>query len=301
VSDRDGTVLATPLPVWRQGAQSDLSHRSPNRPFRIDSAAHQPAAVSVPTRDLVHRFYQNVEQISQAAVTITPLPSTRAGLPCITTARPCPSGRAADRPRRQPSSRWGLPGLLNHFWLGACTPEDREAGGGLIQPLDERGCAWLDPGRPPASGAQRSWRRFGGDARRLPRSHTQRLAAVGASHSRRDPRATDPKRHTLPPQSQKTIGDTLSARGVTWVWYAGAWDAALQDGMQAPEAPRRIIATRANGAPYFAPHHQPFNYFARFAPGTADRERHLKDYTDRSRTSSGEPCPRSPSTSRRAP
>jgi acid phosphatase len=95
-----------------------------------------------------------------------------------------------------------------------------------------------------------------------------------------DPRATDPKRHTLPPQSQKTIGDTLSAKGVTWAWYAGAWNAALQDGMQGPEAPRRIIATRANGAPYFAPHHQPFNYFARFAPGTADRERHLKDYTD---------------------
>jgi len=49
--------------------------------------------------------------------------------------------------------------------------------------------------------------------------------------------------------------------------------------MQPPEAPRKVIATRADGAPYFVTHHQPFNYFARFAPGTADREQHLKDYT----------------------
>jgi phospholipase C len=27
----------------------------------------------------------------------------------------------------------------------------------------------------------------------------------------------------------------------------------------------------------FQPHHQPFNYFARFAPGTADRAAHLRD------------------------
>jgi acid phosphatase len=63
------------------------------------------------------------------------------------------------------------------------------------------------------------------------------------------------------------------------VWYAGAWDDAVKDGMKPPDAPRKVIATRANGAPYFVTHHQPFNYFARFAPGTADRERHLKDYS----------------------
>ena len=95
-----------------------------------------------------------------------------------------------------------------------------------------------------------------------------------------DPRLTDPTKHTLPPQTLKTIGDTLSAKGVSWVWYAGAWDIGLKDGMQSPEAPRTKVNTRANGAPYFVTHHQPFNYFARFAPGTADRERHLKDYTD---------------------
>jgi acid phosphatase len=41
-----------------------------------------------------------------------------------------------------------------------------------------------------------------------------------------------------------------------------------------------MINTRADGAPYFVTHHQPFNYFARFAPGTAERSVHLEDYAD---------------------
>ena len=41
-----------------------------------------------------------------------------------------------------------------------------------------------------------------------------------------------------------------------------------------------VIGNSDPGAPYFVTHHQPFNYFARFAPGTPERERHLKDYND---------------------
>src|SRR5262249_6351175 len=37
------------------------------------------------------------------------------------------------------------------------------------------------------------------------------------------------------------------------------------------------IYSREPGNPMFQAHHQPFNYFARFAPGTPDRARHLKD------------------------
>jgi acid phosphatase len=78
----------------------------------------------------------------------------------------------------------------------------------------------------------------------------------------------------------KTIGDTLSAKRISWAWYAGAWNVALKDGMQDPAAKRRIIYNNEDGSPYFVAHHQPFNYFARFAPGTTDREEHLKDNTD---------------------
>jgi acid phosphatase len=82
----------------------------------------------------------------------------------------------------------------------------------------------------------------------------------------------------VPPQTQKTIGDTLSAKGISWAWYAGAWNAAVEDGMQPAEAPRKVIANLQSA--YFVTHHQPFNYFARFAPGTPDRAERLKDYTD---------------------
>ena len=86
----------------------------------------------------------------------------------------------------------------------------------------------------------------------------------------------DPARHPVPPQTTKTIGDTLSAKGISWAWYAGAWNQALADGQRDPKEKRSVIYNRS-GSPNFIPHHQPFNYFARFAPGTPDRARHLKD------------------------
>jgi phospholipase C len=50
--------------------------------------------------------------------------------------------------------------------------------------------------------------------------------------------------------------------------------------MQPPGAKRTVINNRVPGSINFQPHHQPFNYYARFAPGTADRERHFKDDAD---------------------
>lgn len=97
----------------------------------------------------------------------------------------------------------------------------------------------------------------------------------------------DPARATtLPAQSEQTIGDLLSSKGVTWKWYGGQWDAAVKDGPR-PAAERRIIyKATANGASTetdvdFQAHHQPFNYYAAFDPATraANRALHLKDYT----------------------
>ncbi len=85
------------------------------------------------------------------------------------------------------------------------------------------------------------------------------------------------KASTMPAQSQQAnIGDLLTAKGVNWAWYAGAWNAAIAD---APNATRSVIY---GGTIQFQPHHQPFNYFTRFDPatttGTAERAAHLKDY-----------------------
>src|SRR5262249_7695110 len=85
--------------------------------------------------------------------------------------------------------------------------------------------------------------------------------------------------HPLPPQHAATIGDRLSGRGISWSWYSGAWDAANEDG-ERPLQKRRVIYKGDNGAPNFQAHHQPFNYFARFAPGTPDRREHLRDGDD---------------------
>ncbi len=89
---------------------------------------------------------------------------------------------------------------------------------------------------------------------------------------------------TLPPQTQTNIGDLLTAKGVSWKWYAGSWNAALADGKQDPAVARSVIYTPSGprGNPDFQPHHQPFNYYSKFDPvAHADlRAAHMKDYTD---------------------
>lgn len=80
-----------------------------------------------------------------------------------------------------------------------------------------------------------------------------------------DPRLADPANvHVLPPLHDATIGDRLSAAGIDWAWYAGAWQKAIDHAGLGP-------------IPDMQYHHQPFNYFANYAPGTAARERHLRD------------------------
>jgi len=80
-----------------------------------------------------------------------------------------------------------------------------------------------------------------------------------------DPMLGDPSDASLlPPQTYDTIGDLLSRKGVSWVWYGGAWQAALD-------------AKGGGPKPNFQYHHQPFNYFKQFAPGTKERAEHLRD------------------------
>lgn len=92
------------------------------------------------------------------------------------------------------------------------------------------------------------------------------------------------KGNTLPALSQTNIGDLLTAQGVNWAWYATSWNNALVDGEQPVGSVHTVIyapsGPRAN--PNFQAHHHPFNYYAEFDPAThaADRAAHLKDYND---------------------
>jgi acid phosphatase len=87
---------------------------------------------------------------------------------------------------------------------------------------------------------------------------------------------------TMPAQTQRNIGDLLDARHIPWAWYAGAWEAAIADGMRPAAKPRTAIYAPPipEGSPDFQPHHQPFNYYSSFDPKLHADERaaHLKDY-----------------------
>jgi acid phosphatase len=89
---------------------------------------------------------------------------------------------------------------------------------------------------------------------------------------------------TLPPLTQATIGDLLSAKSITWTWYAGAWSAALADGQQSSTSTHQVIyaPSTPRASPDFQAHHHPFNYYSRFDPvtGTVERANHLRDYND---------------------
>ena len=100
-----------------------------------------------------------------------------------------------------------------------------------------------------------------------------------------DLRYADPNSNsTLPPQTQMTVGDQLSTAGVAWAWYATDWNAATLDG-QAPAGSTHAVIyapSTPGGSPDFQTHHQAYNFYAAFDPAThADaRAAHLKDYAD---------------------
>jgi acid phosphatase len=92
----------------------------------------------------------------------------------------------------------------------------------------------------------------------------------------------------LPPLTNATIGDRLTAKNVDWAWYAGGWSNANGDvgasgwtngtGMTCTDPNHNAAAVFPNCPDVnFQFHHHPFNYYANYAPGTAARTAHLRD------------------------
>jgi acid phosphatase len=86
------------------------------------------------------------------------------------------------------------------------------------------------------------------------------------------------------------IGDRMSDAGISWAWYAGGWDnaAGIKTGPGWTNGNTDGVCMDPNVSnadkqyPYcpdssFQFHHQPFNYFSRYAPNTTDRATHLQD------------------------
>ena len=286
--DRDGSVLKELPPVWdgltAKGVvppvtQAQTEHL-PNAPFAIDDPKGFNTPLSVTTHDLWHRFYQNQMQIDggkndrfvayadSGSLVMGHYDDNAGKLPLWDVAR---QYVLADN-----FFMGGFGGsFFNHFALiCACAPTypkaDQSPAKDSISDVDAAGTALTIAANSPKSAID-GIPKFASDGNLTPD-----FFAVNTMQPPYQPSANKPKPEgdpayadpnaatTLPPQNMQTIGDLLSAKGVGWAWYAGAWQAVL-DGKNGTPAPN------------FQYHHQPFNYFAQFKPGTPARAEHLRD------------------------
>jgi acid phosphatase len=283
--DRDGSVLKELPPAWdgltAKGVvppitQAQTEHL-PNKPFAIDDANGFNAPLSVTTRDLWHVFYQNQMQINGGKNDrFAAYADSGALVMGHYDGSKLPLWSVAQKYVLADNFFQGAFGgsFLNHFHLVcACTPvypnANKSPAKDMIAVVDADGVSLtLAPNSPKS--AIEGVPKFVNDGKISPDFYAVNTMQPPYQPSSNkpapdgDPRFADPSLpNTLPPQHDITIGDLLSLKGVSWAWYAGAWQDALDGDRASP--------------PTFQFHHQAFNYFANYAPGTAARAEHLKD------------------------
>ncbi|WDD95945.1 acid phosphatase [Burkholderia sp. FERM BP-3421] len=295
--DRDGKTPLPTLPkVWGglvpqaqeiDGKRYMIAERDiqnlPNAPFLIRDEQGKPLPNNVITRDLWHRFYQNQMQINAGRNNQFAAWADSGGLVMGHYRNSAETLRLWNLARQYTlcdnffmaafGGSW-----LNHIYLiSAQTPlypdVHTSAAKHLVSVVDgddPTGTRLKVAADSPAS-ALDGPPKFERDGVFTPDGYAVNTIAPpyqpsyvpppeGGNPAYADP--ADPR--VLPPQSYATIGDRLSEKGVDWAWYGGAWQYALEH--------------RDTGeVPDFQYHHQPFNYFVNFAPGTEARRRHLRD------------------------
>jgi acid phosphatase len=286
--DRDGNVLKELPPVWGgltgKGVAPAINEAQtahlPNKPFAINDPQGFDLPLSVVTRDLWHRFYQNQMQIDGGKNDMFAAYADAGGLVMGYYAN-----GVADLPLWQVAKKYTLAdnffmgsfggSFLNHFWLVcACTPTyphaDQSPAKDKITAVDESGTALKLADNSPKS-ALDGPPKFVRDGEISPDFYAINTMQPPYQPSANkppdggDPTLADPAAATtLPPQTMKNIGDLLSEHGVDWAWYGGAWQMALDHDPDLKSVD-------------FQYHHQVFNYFADMAPGTDSRKAHLRD------------------------
>ena len=228
--------------IGEQRIDTRFAFGFPNGPFRVDRYV----SLEEMTGDLVHRFYQEQEQIDDGRMD---------KFVAISDAGSLPMGYIDGQslPLYQLAKQYVLldhffhaafgGGFLNRFWLiCACTPRYETAPSELVVQLDNHGHMTRD-GAITTDGYA-----------------VNTIEPASALH---DPRIVDEKQR-LPPQTMLTIGHLLTDADVSWAWYSGGFADAIA----------------GHPDPSFIYHHQPFGYFAEYAVGTPGAAEHLKDERD---------------------
>jgi acid phosphatase len=235
---------------------SEADHRFPNdlpnQPFNIDAFV----PIGKATGDLIHRYYDQIEQIDGGRMDKFAAYSDARGL-----AMGFYDGSQTklwDYAKRYTLAdhffHAALGGsFLNHFWMiCACTPRYENApeaitakldANGHISQLGQTGVLRTDLATPDGYVVNTIFPQFG-------------------PHPENPPPPFD---NFLPPIDSKqvpTIGSRLSEKKISWAWYSGGWDDAVA----------------GHPSKDFQFHHQPFAYFDNYQE--LMRERHLLDARD---------------------
>ena len=196
--------------------------------------------------DIPVRFYQEQYQIDGGKMDKFVAWSTAAGLGMgFYAATQAPEGRLAQQYTMADNFFHAAFGgsFLNHFWLvSTSAPTWPNAPAAQVVQLDANGALVKDGNVTPDGYAVNTVYPAGGPY----------------------PAAITTTAQLLPAQTMPTIGDRLNEGGVSWAWYSGGWN----------------DAQAGRPDPLFQFHHQPFAYFANYAPGTPARAAHLKDEQD---------------------
>ncbi|MGI9149730.1 MAG: alkaline phosphatase family protein [Chloroflexota bacterium] len=245
--DKDGvpySVLPQPLnttfspPVPDPRFPADL----PVAPFDLS----QHVAANQQTGDAVHRYYQEQYQIDGGKMDKFVAWSDAAGLVMsYYDATNMPEGKLAQQFTLMDNffhSAFGGSFLNHQFLICACAPKWPDAPSSIVAQVDADGMLTKDGQVTP-------------DGFAVNTSYT-----INTPH----PASIADTSLLVPEQTAPTIGDRLSDRNVSWVWYSGGWNTAVV----------------GHPDPLFQFHHQPFAYFANYADGTPGRAAHLKDEGD---------------------
>ena len=293
--DRDGSVLPALPKVWggmvpntqdiggkKYALKEDDIKGLPNAPFKLVDTEGKPLPEAVITRDLWHLFYQNQMQINGGKNDGFAAWGNTGGMVMGyygETSKNLGLWKIAEQYTLCDNFFMAAFGgsYLNHqFLISGRTPEyfnaKDTAAKKKIAVLDDGPTGFrLSVTKDSPASAMDGQPHFVNNGAITPDGYAVNTMAppYQPSYIRPafdgDPLLADPNdAGTLPPQSYDTIGDLLSAKKVSWAWYGGAWQAALD-------------ARGGGEKPNFQYHHQPFNYFKQFAPGTAARAEHLRD------------------------